>query len=111
MTSRQRSTSNKSSKKTASRRSKRGKYHIGEYVYDGFGSLAKIKFIGECHKGPGIWFGIEFVDGTIGKHNGAIGGNRYFYGKDNRCDMIRVQKIRKKASKSNIPKSLNKPKP
>ena len=54
----------------------------------------------QCHKGSGTWYGIEYVDGSLGRHNGTIHGNTYFHGMDRRCDMIRADKIRSKATKA-----------
>merc|ERR1712187_138315 len=72
------------SKRTISTKSKQNKYVPGEYIYDTKGQMAEIKYIGQCHKGSGVWYGIEFVDGSLGKHNGTINGKMYFYGMDRR---------------------------
>jgi len=81
------------------------KYVPGEYILDTKGRIAEIKYIGECHKGPGTWFGIEFVDGSLGKHNGSYPslGKTYFQGADDRCTMIRGDKIRSKANMKCVP--------
>eukprot|EP01083_Nonionella_stella_P292319 994238_1 len=102
--------SSKSKKKSptkSSPTSMQKKYFPGEFIYDTKGQMAEIKYIGECHKGSGTWFGIEFIDGTLGKHNGTINGHTYFRGEYRRCDMIRGDKIRSKASPNKL-KNKNK---
>eukprot|EP01083_Nonionella_stella_P067541 178711_1 len=59
--------------------------------------MADVKYVGECNKGSGLWYGIEYVDGSLGKHNGVVNGERYFDGKNDRCVMIRAEKIRRTA--------------
>ena len=92
-----RSTKKKSFKSKKGRSKKPKKYVPGEFIFDTKGQMAEIKYIGQCHKGAGTWYGIEFVDGSLGKHNGQIDGKIYFQGMDRRCAMIRVSKIRSKA--------------
>eukprot|EP01083_Nonionella_stella_P113194 333562_1 len=75
---------------------KQNKYVPGDFIYDTKGQKAEIKYVGQCHKGSGTWFGIEFVDGSLGKHNGTINAKTYFKGAPRRCDMIRLDKIRRK---------------
>jgi dynactin complex subunit len=36
-----------------------------------------VRFIGEAHRGPGLWLGVELGDGS-GKNDGSIDGKRYF---------------------------------
>jgi len=52
-----------------------------------------------------IWYGVEFVDGTLGKHNGTVNGKRYFLGADLRCNMIKRSYIRTKLTSSQTPQS------
>lgn len=59
-------------------------------------------------------YGIEYVDGTVGKHNGSVKGVCYFSGIPNRCTFITKDKIRKRLSPNigdfsmnNIPYSSN----
>ena len=39
---------------------------------------AVILYIGAVHFAEGIWFGVELIDGSLGVHDGAINGKRYF---------------------------------
>eukprot|EP01083_Nonionella_stella_P184818 672256_1 len=74
------------------------KWDVGERIYDTKHRMADIKYYGECDdKGSGLWYGIEYVDGSLGKHNGIVNGEWYFDGKDDRCVMIRAEKIRRTA--------------
>eukprot|EP01084_Bolivina_argentea_P295833 509449_1 len=77
------------------------KWDVGERIYDTKHRMADIKYYGECDdKGSGLWYGIEYVDGSLGKHNGTINDEYYFDGKDGRCVMVRGEKIRRTASKA-----------
>lgn len=40
-------------------------------------------YIGKVHTYKGVWYGIDLIDGSIGKHNGTIDGQTYFESKQN----------------------------
>lgn len=52
-------------------------------LYDGQrlsvrGERCTVRFVGSLRDKPGDWLGVEWDDGTKGKHNGSYGGTQYF---------------------------------
>jgi tubulin-specific chaperone E len=50
---------------------------IGDRLsYDG--ALCTVRYVGEVASTSGSWIGVEWDDGTRGKHDGSHKGTRYF---------------------------------
>merc|ERR1719334_241437 len=85
----------------ASRRSSRehkNKFNVGDCVETSKGEKCIIRFIGRVDGfSSGTVYGIEYIDGTIGEHNGKYKGKKYFIGLPKRCAFIKYNPIRRKA--------------
>ena len=57
---------------------------------------AVIRYIGPLRSSRGVWFGIEFVDGSVGSHNGVYKNVFYFKGAEMRCEFVHRGDIRRK---------------
>lgn len=52
-------------------------HHLGQRIsYDD--ALCTVRYIGEVAGASGAWLGVEWDDGTRGKHDGSHKGKRYF---------------------------------
>ncbi|EDQ84412.1 uncharacterized protein MONBRDRAFT_39299 [Monosiga brevicollis MX1] len=60
-----------------SRLTKQHPYKPGDRVVVKKQMVGTVRFVGETHLEPGLWFGIE-LNTPSGKHNGTVGGNTYF---------------------------------
>ena len=43
------------------------------------GDRCTVRYIGQVQGKDGSWLGIEWDDDQKGRHDGAIGGHRYFF--------------------------------
>ena len=83
-------------------------YKTGDCVEITHRRVAIIKYIGKLKDVRGIWYGIEFIDGSVGSHNGSYKGIFYFKGTDKRCEFIQKGDIRRKLkSKSNSTRNIH----
>eukprot|EP01084_Bolivina_argentea_P048356 89101_1 len=71
-------------------------YDVGECVELSQSRVAIIKYIGKLREMRGIWYGIEFIDGSLGSHNGTYKNTFYFHGADKRCEFIHKGDIRRR---------------
>ena len=71
-------------------------YTTGDIVQITQSRVAIIKYIGKLRDIRGIWYGIEFIDGSVGSHNGTYKNTIYFKGADKRCEFIQKSDIRRK---------------
>lgn len=85
-----------SSKSVNEATSKAGSINVGDYVLLNKGREAIILYIGAVHFADGIWFGVELIDGSVGIHDGAINGKRYFKTPPGRGLFVQGHKIRTK---------------
>merc|ERR1712228_646699 len=60
------------------------------------GEKCIIRYIGKVNHQNIEMYGIEYIDGTLGQHNGEYKGKKYFIGQENRCSFIKYSKIRGK---------------
>lgn len=85
----------------SSRRSSRehkNKFIVGDCVETSKGEKCIIRFIGKVEGlSSANLYGIEYIDGTIGEHNGKYKGKKYFIGLPKRCSFIKYNTIRRKA--------------
>jgi dynactin complex subunit len=52
-------------------------HHVGQRIsYNG--ALCTVRYVGEVAGTSGTWLGVEWDDGTRGKHDGSHKGVRYF---------------------------------
>merc|ERR1712154_414925 len=51
---------------------------LNDFVALNNGQKGLIRYIGTVHFGKGEWFGIELTDGSVGRHDGKVGNQRYF---------------------------------
>ena len=52
-------------------------HYLGQRIsYDD--ALCTVRYIGEVAGASGAWLGVEWDDGTRGKHDGSHKGKRYF---------------------------------
>ena len=78
--------------------STRGKFRVGDCVETAKGEKCIIRFMGKVEGfSTNTVYGIEYIDGTIGEHNGKFKGKKYFIGLPKRCAFIRYSTIRRKA--------------
>ena len=63
-------------------------YQIGDMVQLSHQRIAIIRYIGQILHFDGIWYGVEYIDGSLGAGSGMVNGIRYFDGENQRCDII-----------------------
>eukprot|EP01083_Nonionella_stella_P046741 125196_1 len=81
----------------SSTRRKQQKLEIGDCVETSKGEKCVIRFIGKVKRlSHDTLYGIEYIDGTMGDHNGTYRGKKYFIGEHKRCSFIKYDKIRRK---------------
>ena len=89
-----------SGQSTKSSKNRSKEYKVGDYVELSKGQMGTIKYIGKTDFSRNeIMYGIEYIDGTIGKHNGTVKNKVYFNGLPDRCCFVKIVKIRKKLTK------------
>ena len=71
-------------------------FDIGDLVETSKGEQCIIRYIGKVHHLNVEMYGIEYIDGTLGQHNGSYKGKKYFIGQAKRCSFIKYNKIRGK---------------
>merc|ERR1712048_398418 len=71
-------------------------FALGDCVETWRGEKCIIRYIGNVDHFATEMYGIEYVDGTLGQHDGEYRGKQYFVGKPNRCSFIKYSKIRGK---------------
>ena len=71
-------------------------FEVGDCVEVSKSRAAVIKYIGPLQESRGVWYGIEFVDGSVGSHNGVYKNVFYFKGADKRCEFMHRGDIRRK---------------
>jgi len=80
---------------------------VGDCVEVSKSRVAVIKYIGPLRDNRGTWYGIEFVDGSVGSHNGVYQNVIYFKGADKRCEFMHRGDIRRKLTfRSNSTRDL-----
>merc|ERR1719464_565458 len=83
-------------------------YSVGDCVEVSKSRVALIKYFGPLRGVRGEWYGIEFVDGSVGSHNGRFRDVLYFVGSDKRCEFIAASEIRRHISfKSNSTRNFH----
>eukprot|EP01084_Bolivina_argentea_P303076 523206_1 len=83
-------------------------YKVGDCVEISQRRVAIIKYIGKLQDMRGVWYGIEFIDGSVGSHAGLFKNIRYFHGSDKRCEFIQKGDIRRKLKqKSNSTRNIH----
>jgi len=73
-----------------------GSINVGDFVVLKGRREGQILYIGAVHFAEGIWFGVELIDGSLGVHDGAINGRRYFKTPPQRGVFVQGHKIRSK---------------
>jgi len=73
------------------------KFAVGDSVETSKGEKCVILYVGKVDGLSSLeMFGVEYIDGTIGDHDGSYNGRQYFRGALQRCSFIKYNKIRRK---------------
>jgi hypothetical protein len=75
--------------------------YVGDVVAiaPGF-KMGTVKYVGETKFSDGIWIGVA-LDGPQGKHDGSVGGHRYFKCKAKHGSFVRPDKVTSQSSVGN----------
>uniref|UniRef100_A0A1I8FTT7 CAP-Gly domain-containing protein n=1 Tax=Macrostomum lignano TaxID=282301 RepID=A0A1I8FTT7_9PLAT len=56
----------------------RHSFALGDRVIVAGQRRGTVRFVGECHFAPGVWYGVE-LDNAVGRNDGSVEGRRYFH--------------------------------
>ena len=62
------------------------------------GAYATVLYIGPVDQQEGVWVGLQWDTPARGKHDGVVGGRRYFQGAAGACSFVRSAKFRQLAA-------------